>query len=256
MHGNTVGRALLPLVLLPLVLLAAGFTALPGSAAAQERDFLFERPRVSIGVFGGYAIPREGSDIYDEVQDLLTIDEGDFRSFAFRAEVAVRATERVDVALDLGVSEKQVDSEYRDFIGTDDLPILQSTELSRIPVTLSGKYYLKDRGRSVSRFAWIPESWAPYLGAGFGFVSYEFRQAGEVVDFETFDIFNDVFVSDGTAPIVQVLGGVDLSLGPRFLFTVDGRYAWASHDLGADFVDFEDIDLAGAELSAGFKIRF
>lgn len=248
MNGFSAPRALL--------LLVAGLVTLPPSTAAQQQDFLFERPRVTIGIFGGYAIPREGSDVFDFVQEELTIDEGDFRSFAFRAEVAVRATERVDVALDLGVSEKQVDTEYRDFIGTDDLPILQTTELSRIPVTLSGKYYVKNRGRSVSRFAWIPESWAPYLGVGVGFVSYEFRQSGEFVDFQTFDIFNDVFVSEGTAPIVQVLGGVDLSVGPRFLFTVDGRYAWASADLGGDFVGFEDIDLAGAELSAGFKIRF
>lgn len=248
MHGFSAPRA--------LILLAAGLLTLPSSTAAQDRGFLFERPRISIGVFGGYAIPREGSDIYDFVQDELTIDEGDFRSFAFRAEIAVRASERVDIALDVGVAGKEVDSEFRDFIGTDGLPIVQSTELSRIPVTLSGKYYLKDRGRSVSRFAWIPESWAPYLGAGLGFVSYEFRQAGEFVDFETLDIFNDTFLSDGTAPIVQLLGGVDLSLGPRFLFTVDGRYAWASADLGGDFVGFEDIDLAGAQLSAGFKLRF
>jgi len=240
-----------------LMLLSAGFVTLPASAAAQDLDFLFEPPRVSIGVFGGYAIPREGSDIYDFVQDELTIDEGDFRSFAFRAEIAVRATDRVDIALDVGVAEKEVDSEFRDFIGTDGLPIVQSTELSRIPVTLSGKYYLKDRGRSVSRFAWIPESWAPYLGAGLGFVAYEFRQTGEFVDFETLDIFNDTFLSDGTAPVVQLLGGVDVSLGPRFLFTVDGRYGWSSHDLGTDFDPaFQDIDLAGAQISAGFKIRF
>jgi len=239
------------------LLLVAGLMTVPGSSAAQDRDFLFERPRLSIGIFGGYAIPREGSDIYDFVQDELTIDDGDFRAFAFRAEVAVRATERLDVALDLGVTRKEVDSEYRDFIGTDDLPILQTTELSRVPVTLSAKYYLKDRGRSLSRFVWIPGSWAPYLGAGFGFVSYEFRQAGEFVDFQTLDIFRGNFASEGTAPLAQILGGVDLSLSPRFLLSMDARYGWASHDLGLDFSDdFQDIDLAGAQLSAGFKIRF
>jgi len=235
----------------------AGVLALPGAAAAQHGgDFLFERPTMRFGVRTGYAIPRAGSQIFDFTTRRLTVDEDDFESFALSGELAFRANERLDVAVEVGVSRAEIFSEFRDYVGTDDLPIQQTTEFTRVPVTLNVRGYLFERGRSVSRYAWVPGGWSPYLGAGVGWISYEFSQDGEFVDFETLDIFRDRFVSDGTAPTVHVMGGIDVSLGRRLVLSGEGRYGWAEEEMDGDFVGFDEIDLSGFQATVGISVRF
>lgn len=228
---------------------------LAGPAAAQESDFLFHRPSVTLGVRLGYAVPRAESEIFDFTRQELTLDKSDFNAFSIEGEVAVRAIDRIDVALALGLEKSEARSEFRDFIGEDDLPIEQDTRLTRVPMTAGVKAYPLERGRSVGRFAWIPNRWAPWVGAGGGLMWYRFEQVGEFVDFETLEIFFDEFRSDGATPMAYVAGGMDVSLGPRWLVTGEARYAWASAGMGRDFVGFDDIDLAGFRVALGFSAR-
>lgn len=235
----------------------AGALAFPGTALAQhDADFLFERPTMRFGVRTGYAMPRAASQIFDFTTRRLTVDEDEFDSFSLSGELAFRANERLDVAVEVGVSRAEIFSEFRDYVGTDDLPIQQTTDFLRVPVTLNVRGYLFERGRSVSRYAWVPGRWSPYVGAGVGWVSYEFTQEGEFVDFETLDIFRDRFVSDGTAPTVQVMGGLDVSLGRRLVLSGEGRYGWAREEMDGDFVGFDEIDLSGFQATVGISVRF
>jgi hypothetical protein len=235
--------------------------ALP--ARAQQPDFLFRRPTVTMGVSFGYAMPSASSDLFDFVSEQLyvlgttrPVERSDFRSVVLQGEFAVRASEKLDVALDVAWMSDETASESRDFIGTDNLPIEQTTHFSRIPVTLGVKYYLKERGRSLGRFAWVPARWAPYLGAAAGAVHYSFEQRGEFVDYQTLDIFRDTYLSEGWAPTAHVLAGAELTIVPRVALTGEARYTWAKSKLGRDFVDFDDIDLAGFQAMAGLSFRF
>ena len=232
--------------------------ALPSGATAQDGGdgFLFKRPSVQFSIRGSYFVPRAGSEIYDFTRDQLTVDKRDFNLAGIGGEIAIRASERVDVAVNFGYGRSETLSEFRDFVGTDDLPILQTSELQRVPVTVGVKLYLADRGRTVSRFAWIPRKVAPYIGGGAGIVWYEFVQDGEFVDFDNFDIFADRFTSSGTAPTGHVFGGVDLSIGGPWVLTGEGRYSFASVEMDQDFVDFDDIDLSGFQLTVGLGVRF
>lgn len=230
--------------------------ALGESAAAQGADFLFRRPSVTLGVQVGYALPRAGSEIFDFTREQLTVEKSDFNSVSFGGEVAVRATDRLDVAANLGFEKSSTRSEFRDWVDQDDLPIEQTTRFLRVPLTVGVKFYLTDRGRRISRFSWIPKRWAPYLGAGGGVVWYEFDQTGDFVDFETFDIFFSDFESRGTSPLAYVAAGSELSLGARWLLTGEARYAWASAEMDRDFVGFDNIDLAGFRAALGFAVRF
>src|SRR6185503_9791313 len=127
------------------LLLTGGMLAvfLPSCIAAQDRpDFLFRRPLVSLTVRGGYSVPRAGSDLFDFTRRQLTIEKGDFASPAFQFDLAFRASENWDVAASVGMSESKTDSEFRDWVGSDDLPIQQTTTFGRVPVTLSVKRYL------------------------------------------------------------------------------------------------------------------
>lgn len=231
--------------------------ALPAQADAQgTRDFLFRTPAVSLGIRGGYALARASGEIFDFTREQLTLKRSDFNAPSFGGQLAVRVAPRVDVAVDVSVTHTRAMSEFRDWVDLDDLPIEQETEFRRVPLTFGVKAYLMDRGRSVGRFAWVPSRWAPYVGAGAGWVWYRFHQDGDFVDFETLDIFPDTFTSNGRAPTLHVYGGADWSLGPSFFLTGEARYAWASADLGGDFVDFDPVDLSGLQATVGLSVRF
>ena len=235
---------------LALLLLAAT------PAAAQSADFLFRKPSVTFGVRGGWAVPRAQSEIFVFTTEQLTVDRSDLSGFAFQADLAARVRDRLDVVLSVGHSRSTVLSEFRAFVDTDDLPIEQTTLFQRTPVTIGVKAYLRDRGRSVSRFAWVPSAWAPYVGAGAGLMVYEFTQRGEFVDYETLDIFGKNFQSRGTIPAAHLATGLELSVGPHILATGEARYLWGRADMSRDFVDFDRIDLSGFQITVGVAARF
>lgn len=219
------------------------------------QDFLFRQPDVTLGVRFGYAMPRAQGEIFDFTRDELTVEKNDFNSFAFGGDLGVRLTDRLDLALGVGYESSQVDSEYRDFIGDDDLPIFQATRFQRVPLTVGVKMYLTERGRRISDLAWIPGTWVPFAGGGLGWVWYEFEQSGEFVDYETFDIFRDRFSSRDGSALAYLTAGFDYSLGLRWIFTAEARYSWANAAVGDDFVGFDPIDLTGLRAAFGFSLR-
>ena len=238
--------------------LASVCTSLAAGVALGQTppDFLFDQPRYTIGLRFGYAVPRASSDVFDFTREQLTIEKRDFEATALGVEFAVRAHDRIDVAAVLQFSESEKRSEFREFVGTDELPIEQTIRMSRAPLTASLKAYIVDRGRSIGRFVWIPSTFAPYMGAGGGAVWYAFEQDGEFVDFETLDIFQDSFRSESVTATWHVLGGFEVAVGPRFVALAEGRYSWASASLGSDFVGFDEIDLAGFQATVGVAVRF
>ena len=236
--------------------------ALPGLAAAQSSeptrsaDFLFGHPRGSFGVRGSWNIASAGSDLFDFVTDQLTIDKSDFNAPGIGGDIAFALTPRLDVEGGFFFAKSSHGSEYRDFVDNDLLPISQSTALKTMQVTASLKYALVPRGRDVSRFAWVPARFVPFVGAGGGAVYYDFEQSGDFVDFQDLSVFTDVFRSTGWAPSVHGFGGVDVQLYRGLYASVEGRYTKASGKLSNDFIDFDPIDLSGFRLSAGINLVF
>jgi len=241
----------------PALLLAIA-PAFTGAAAAQQpsADFLFGKPRGSVAARGSWQIAAESSDIYDFFGEELTIEDGDFDSFLFGADGSFAIASRIDLVAGFEITKASVDSEYRDFVDENDLPILQQTRLTIVPVTLSLKIYLTPRGREVSRYAFVPAKVRPYVGGGGGFVWYELEQAGDFVDFADLAIFTSVFRSSGWGFATQAFGGVEVSLSPRWFLSVEGRYLWSDADLDGDFLGFEPIDLSGARIGAGVGFTF
>ncbi len=238
--------------------MAAVLVVIGGAWAAEAlaaQDFLFGRPSITLGARIGYAIPRADSDIFDFTREELTVEKRDFNAVALGADLGIRLSDRIDLALGLGYENSQIDSESREFIGTDDLPILQTTDFRRVPFTVGLKAYLTERGRRISDLAWIPGKFAPFVGGGAGFVWYEFEQDGEFVDYETLDIFYDYFSSSNGSLLGYVTAGFDYSLGLRWILTAEARYSWASADMGQSFIGFDKIDLNGLRAAFGFSVR-
>jgi outer membrane protein W len=239
-----------------VLFVAAMALAGPATAQSSGNGFLFGEPHGSVALRGGFAMPSAGSDIFSFSTSQLTLNRSDFTSPDASAEVAFRVMSRLDVVANVAFSGMTKPSESRNFVGSDGLPIEQTTTFRRVPITLSARYYLTDRGRNIGRFAWVPARVAPYVGAGVGMMNYSFDQSGDFVDNTTKNVFGDQFNSSGWTPMGQALAGVDWSLGPRWALSTEAKYVSASADLSTDFVGFHRIDLSGFSTSVGFFVRF
>jgi opacity protein-like surface antigen len=235
--------------------------AVPAHAQDAGKGFLFGRPDWSLSLRGGFSHANASSDVFSDVTDRLTLNRGyfgDFDGLTLGSDLAYSLRPDLDLMLSVSYSGTSKRSEYRRFVDNNDLPIEQTTSFSRVPVTASLKWYLTPRGRSVGRFAWIPSKYTPYVGAGAGFVWYNFEQNGDFVDFNTpnNNVFAHDFVSSSWAKTAHLLAGLDYSLSPRWSLTTEGRYSWAKTDLQEEFSGFKPIDLSGFTTTIGLYIRF
>ena len=223
---------------------------------AAPGDFLFARPRAEVGVRVGWSFNRGGSDWYDFVTDQLTLDQSDFNAFALASDVGVWLTGRFTAVGGVEYTHTNPGSEYRRFVDNNRQPINQSTRLSVVHATGGIKYALLDRGRAIGRLAWIPARVAPYLAAGGGATYYELRQEGDFVDFVDRSVFPALLRSSGWAPTYYVGGGADIRVLRRMLVSADFRYRRATADLNNTWVDFEPLELSGAQVTVGPSWQF
>ena len=219
-------------------------------------DFLFGRPDGWVGLRAGWLVARAGSDWYDFVSDQLTIDDGAFNTADLSADVGITISSRLDAVAGVAFTRARVASEYRRLVDTNRLPINQETRLRTVNVTGSAKVALRNRGREVSRLAWVPHTLVPFVGAGGGALHYLLQQSGDFVDFRNSRVFPSTFQSTAWTPSAHVFGGVDIRVLRRTFVTIDARYRWASGRLGSTWVDFDPIDLSGFQLSAGMDLVF
>ena len=233
----------------------------PSPSPRQARptpDFLFGEPRGSVGVRASWLFARAGSDLFEFVQQQLTIDRQDFNAPAFALDVAAAVSPHADVVFGFEYSDTTTRSEYRDFVDNNRQPITQDTGLREVNVSGSIRMALTPRGQSVSRLAWIPARAVPYAGAGGGLLWYRFQQSGDFVDVFSARraVFQDTLSSRGWTPSAHVFGGVDVRITRRLYVATEARYLWASASLQRSYEGFEPIDLAGFRLSTGVNLPF
>ena len=192
-------------------------TAPAVAQTVNSPDFLFGKPRGTVGVRSGWVFASAKSDLFDFVGDQLTLDRKDFNAPAIGVDVDVVRTPRASIVAGFDFSKASKDSEYRDFVDDRRLPITQSTSLRETNLSGSFKFALTPRGHEVSSRAWIPAAVTPYVGAGAGMLHYEFVQFGDFIDIETADlsIFPATLRSAGWAPSAHVFGGVDVKVWKR-----------------------------------------
>jgi hypothetical protein len=240
-----------------VVLIACLAVAAPGDIFAQGGNgFLFEQPTIALKFEAGYGIQQATSGVYDFVQEEQTLGPRDFDSPYLGGELALTLSEHFDIALAVGFQRSSQQSEFREFVDTDNQPILQVTELQQIPATVTLKIFPFARGRTLGRFAWVPRTVAPFIGGGVGLIAYNFDQYGDFVDFDTNEIFYDTFNSSGEAFLARATAGVDISVSNQIVLTMEGRYGWAKGAMGGDYQSFDQIDLDGLQLIGGIAVRF
>ena len=235
--------------------LLLGAQAAPVRAQQSGNGYLFGAPDARFSIRTGYARANANSDLFSQVTSDLTLNRNDFSGPTVGAELAFTLTPRLDLAFQAEYAGRKKDSEYRNLIDNNNLPIEQTTSFVRVPVTANLRVYLAPTGRAIGKLAWIPAEVVPWVGIGGGAMWYSFKQTGDFVDASSSAVFKDTFVSDGWAPAVQAMGGVDVTLSPRIAFTADLHYTWARANLSRDFVGFDKIDLSGFSPALGFTFR-
>ncbi len=238
---------------------AAVAAALPlaaQGAPTRSPDYVVGVPRARLAVRTGADLPRQRSDIYTFSRSQYTLDRRDLLAVPLAAELGIRLGGRLELVVGAGTAARSADTEYRDFLGTDDLPIAQATSLRRTPLTLGARFDLVPAGRAIGSLAWVPRRVVPWVGAGGGVMNWRFRQSGDFIDFADNGVFEATFTDGGWAPAAYGAAGVDVGLGLRTSLLFDARYTWSRATLAGDFEDFAPIDLSGIALSAGLGIRF
>ncbi|HET9949153.1 MAG TPA: hypothetical protein VFQ22_09550 [Longimicrobiales bacterium] len=237
----------------------AAATVAPHAVVAQGGPgFLFGRPKVALGFRAGYVVPRISGQIFDDARRDYNLNRFDFATPYLGGEIAVRVSERWDVALNAGWGGSETRSHYRDWVDADGFEIEQDTRFQQVTTTLGARYYFADRGRRIGRFAWVPSTLTPFIGAGAGFAWYELEQAGAFIDFGSPDleIVGDVVQTSGTGLAGFLSLGADLSLGKQFYLTGEVRSVLAGADAGGQYYLYDGVDLSGLQFITGISLRW
>lgn len=229
----------------------------PPVSPPPPSDFMLGRPKGFISIDGGFLFANAGSDVYDFISEQLTIDKKKaFNAPIVGGRMGFAISPRVELAVMFEQSEASTESEYRDFVDNQRLPITQTTGLKESHVAASVRWSLLPSGRRVSRFAWIPRTLTPFVGAGAGAIKYRFEQYGSFVDYQTLRVFNSTFRSEGWAPSAHAFAGADLRVYRKVYLSGEARYTWSSATLSDDFEDFDPITLAGVRVGGSLKLVF
>ncbi|MGH7670263.1 MAG: hypothetical protein ACRENQ_12310 [Gemmatimonadaceae bacterium] len=248
-------RVALGLAGLGLVALAA----MASSAGAQTgggRGYLFGIPDATFTFKTGYDRAFANSDLFSFSRSEFTLNHSDFSSPMIGTDFGFRLSPRVDAVLGIGYSHSAVESEYRDFVDNNNLPINQTTEFTRVPLTVNLKAYLTPRGRAIGRYVWIPARFAPYVGIGAGTMWYKFRQGGDFIDSSTGDVSSDALATSAWTPMADAFVGGDMNINQGMALTAEARYSWAQGPVSGDFSGFHRADLSGVALTLGITFRY
>ncbi len=238
--------------------LAFAFMAGPVGAQAGSGDgFLFKAPAATLTVHGGFAQPLASGGVFSLARRELTLGRSDFASGNFGFDLTIAVAPRYEVVLGVDRSGSRTRSEYREWLDNNDLPIEQTTQLARVPITASVRYFLADRGRKVGSVAWIPARFVPFVSLGGGVMKYKFQQVGDFVDLQTLNVFGENLSTTGWAGVVQAGAGAQWSLNQRVNLTGELRYNHANGDGDKPNGDFSGykVNLSGVSTLIGLTLR-
>jgi outer membrane protein with beta-barrel domain len=224
------------------VVIVGLLAALPASASAASLQLRI----------GGF-LPRADSNLFDDDNELYTVDKEDWRGVTGGAEFTFEPSDHVEFGLHLDGYSRTVDTNYRNYTRPSGQEILQSLRLTLVPLGATVRLLPTDRYATLQ----------PYVGVGPDLVFYEYEEFGDFIDFgsEELDIVSDHFRSRGAAPGFHVTGGVRVRLGHDFSVLGEARYQWAKRELGDDFrqqpgQDALRLDMSGLSAVVGLSIRF
>ena len=200
----------------------------------------------SVALRLGAFSPRVESDLWEENLATFAIERSDFDSVIGGVEVSIELSELVDLAFGVETSSSTVLSNYRDFVFDDGSEILQDLTMRTTPVTASVRVFPIGKLHRVF----------PYVTGGAGLYVYEYREEGEFVDFDTFDIGGDVFLDRGVAYGGYLGAGAEVGLSELMYVFAEYRRHWTRGTHTGDFQGFGRFGMTANQMSFGVNLRF
>jgi len=198
--------------------------------------------RLRLGLFE----PDGNSQYWDEKFRDFTGSPSSFEDLVFGVDYMWRTSRKSGFLFGTSFYNGRTTQSYHDWVDEFGNNISHTTDLDLVDITAAFVLRL-GRGRVV-----------PYLGVGGGFVYWKLMERGSFIDFglSELPIIDAQFRADGWTYEGFGLLGLDMALGHRWSFFVEGRKRWSDDDLGDDFSGFGTIDLSGTEVTAGFSWNF
>lgn len=228
-----------------VVLLLVGLSTLVAAEADAQWTRSWE-PTMQFRFRLGLFEPAGGSAGWDNVFEGFTGDPSDLGGFVWGTDFLWRTGRHTGVLFGLSYSQGKTTSAYLDWTTADGRDIAHTTKLELSDLSAAFFYRIGDA------------SIRPYLGVGGGFLWYRLSDQGSFIDFGSPDlpVFQAWYGAEDTTFEAFALAGVDIPLGRAWSFIFEGRYRWASDELGQDYAGFGTIDLSGWELTGGFGLNF
>ena len=257
-------RRSLPALLTALLLAGPAAGTLSAQSGSGE-GFLFGTPKGAFTLRAGFDQPRAGGPLFGRLAEDLTLDQGSYGALNLGADLSVRIAPRLELAIGAGWARSTARSEYRDFDepiagappDAPGRPITQETRFSRLPVTATVRAYLTPRGQTLSRYAWVPARFAPYVGVRGGAAYTTLRQQGDFIEERTLDIVTGTRETGAWTPTAHALAVAEFSLSPRLGITTEARYTVGQAKVrGPDFPGLDRLDLSGLQATVGLSIRY
>lgn len=199
---------------------------------------------------GGY-FPRANTgkpdDLFTDDNTLYTVDKSDWNGFTGGAQFNMKLARNIELGFGIDGYGRTLQTEYRDYERESGRAIRQTLKLDIAPISV------ELRLTPTSRRARI----APFVGIGGDLIYWKYEEFGEFVRFSdrNLPVIEDSFISEGVAPGFHVSGGIRFGITDDIGITAQGRYQWATDDMGDDFRG-NTLDLTGASATIGINVRF
>jgi hypothetical protein len=241
-----------------LALVIGLVTGFAGALSAQPapKDFFLSPPVGSIAFRLGYMGSDANSDVFDFSLERFNVHKRDFGGVNGEAELAFVLYRGFEMSVAGGYAVASKRSMYRDWVDNDDQPIEQTTWFRRVPLTINLRYNLAKSVQPIGSFAFIPNTFTPYVGLGTGLVAHKFKQTGDFIDFQDMSVFFHQYESTGVSSLVQAVAGLTYAANARMGLDTQLKYVRSSAQMGAQWIGFDNIDLSGVALTTGMHIRF
>ncbi len=201
----------------------------------------------SISFMGGRFYPNTSSDIWDVNFQNLILNQENFQSNLGYLEWEWGRRNTTFFAGASLSGRKVIYTEYRDYVWSDGTPIQQTVYFKDAPTYLGIRFYpIPVYRRGV----------LPFVGAGIAFVSWEWSQTGDFIDFSDpyLPIYYGEFYRRDSSLGLFINAGVVAKMSRNMGFRIMGFYTWAHGNLEPTFLGFEPIDLSGFTVLAGISV--
>ena len=223
------------------------------AAFGRHEETPAERGSVTLKL--GLFVPDGDSTFWRDNEEIFTFNTEDLEGLVTGVDFGIAVNPKMEFSIGVDYFDSSATSEYRDYIGDDGYPITHDTSLEIMPVQATFK--ILPGGRySEERKYYAMNKVVPYIGGGFGFYLWQYRESGEFIDSSDMSIYPDTFISDGVAVGAHVLAGIEIPFDPYWSVLMEAKYSIVDDELNKDFGEFGTIDLGGWSFILGTSFRF